>query len=401
MVIGAGHNGLAMSHRLTGHGIDHVVIERGEVANSWDTERWDSLRLLTPNWQAGLPGAAYTGDDPDGYLSMPQVVAHIRAYADAVAAPVRTGTTVTRVSRDDEGYTVQTDRGEWSARSVVLANGGTALPNIPALSDGVPADVHQLTPLGYRSPAQLEEGGVLVVGASASGAQLAEEIARSGRRVVISTGEHVRMPRTYRGRDIFWWMHHAGVLDERYDEMDDIVRARHVPSPQLVGSPEKRDINLSTLQEHGVEVVGRLGMIRDGVALFSGGLANVARLADLKQERLLDRFDEWADADGRVDEAPHRPEPVTVPSRPRLTLDLSREGIRTVIWATGFRPDYSWLDVPVLDRKGKVVHDGGVTASEGLYVLGTSLLRRRRSTYINGAAQDTADLATHLATHLP
>ncbi|WP_022900043.1 NAD(P)-binding domain-containing protein [Humibacter albus] len=397
VVIGAGHSGLAMSYRLRERGIDHVVLERGQIADSWRHGRWDSLRLLTPNWQAELPGARYSGTDPDGYLTMPEVVDHIVDYARIASAPVVSSTAVERVSAIDGGYRVQTDAGEWHAKTVVAATGACTLPNIPALADGVPAGVRQLSPLDYRSPAMLDDGGVLVVGASASGVQLAEEIALSGRRVVISTGEHVRMPRTYRGHDIFWWMHHAGVLDERYDEVDDIVRARHVPSPQLIGSPERRELHLGTLQDHGVEVVGRLGMIRDGVALFSGGLANVTRLADLKQERLLDRFDEWALQSGRADGIPpHRPEPVTVPAQPRLKLDLVAEGISTIIWATGFTADYSWLDVPVVDRKGRVVHDGGVTEAKGLYVLGTSLLRRRRSTYINGAAQDSDDLAAHL-----
>lgn len=397
VVIGAGHSGLAMSYRLRERGIDHVVLERGQIADSWRHGRWDSLRLLTPNWQAELPGAGYSGTDPDGYLTMPEVVDHIVDYARIASAPVVSSTAVERVSAIDGGYRVQTDAGEWHAKTVVAATGACTLPNIPALADGVPAGVRQLSPLDYRSPAMLDDGGVLVVGASASGVQLAEEIALSGRRVVISTGEHVRMPRTYRGHDIFWWMHHAGVLDERYDEVDDIVRARHVPSPQLIGSPERRELHLGTLQRHGVEVVGRLGMIRDGVALFSGGLANVTRLADLKQERLLDRFDEWALQSGQADGIPsHRPEPVTVPAQPRLKLDLVAEGISTIIWATGFTADYSWLDVPVVDRKGRVVHDGGVTEAKGLYVLGTSLLRRRRSTYINGAAQDSDDLAAHL-----
>jgi putative flavoprotein involved in K+ transport len=398
VIVGAGHSGLAMSRRLTERGIDHVVLERGDIAESWRSERWDSLHLLTPNWQTSLPGFAYHGDDPDGYSSMPEVVARITAYADAVAAPVRTHTTVTKASLSDDGYRVETDDGVWQARHLVVANGAARRPNPPAAAQGMPAQVRQISPLEYRNPAGLDAGGVLVVGASASGAQLAEEIARSGRRVIVSSGELVRMPRVYRGHDIFWWMDRAGILDERYDSMDDLVRARHVPSPQLVGSVPRRDLNLATLQESGVEVVGKLGMIRDGVALFSGGLANVARLADLKQERLLDRFDEWAAEHGGADVTvpPHRPAPVTVPTQPRLSLDLVKEGISTVIWATGFLPDYSWLAVDTFDRKGRIAHDGGVARAPGLYTLGTSLLRHRRSTYLSGAAGDTEELADHL-----
>jgi putative flavoprotein involved in K+ transport len=403
VIIGAGHSGLAMSHRLTERSIDHVVLERGEVAHSWRTERWESLRLLTPTWHAALPGAAPPPGDPDGYMTMPQVIEGISGYATVIDAPVRTHTTVRRVSATDGGYDVETDQGTWSALSVVLASGACNQPSIPAAAEGVPSSIEQLTPLSYRSPAQLVPGGVLIVGAAASGAQLADEIARTGRRVTLSTGEHVRMPRTYRGRDVFRWLEAVGILDETWDQMDDIIRARHVPSPQLIGTPERRDIDMNTLRDLGVEVVGKLGAIRDGVALFSGGLGNTYQLADMKLKRLLDRFDAWAEDGGMADElaAPDRPEPTRPDATGRIELDLEREGIGTVLWATGYRPDLSWLDVPVFGYKGAIRHDGGVVAGcPGLYLLGSSLLRRRRSSYIGGAAQDTADLADHLSAHL-
>ncbi len=232
--------------------------------------------------------------------------------------------------------------------------------------------------------------------------QLADEIHRSGRQVTLAVGEHVRMPRTYRGRDIFWWMEAAGVLDERYDEVDDLVRARHVPSPQLIGTRHRGSLDLNSLAEVGVEIVGRLGAIRDGVALFSGGLANTCRLADLKLTRLLDRFDEWDHrADAGVIERPHRPEPTTAGTGATLELDLRRRNIGTILWATGFRADHSFLDVPVLDHQGRVRHDGGVvTGAPGMYLLGGSLLRTRRSSYIAGASHDTHALATHLHDYL-
>lgn len=403
VIIGAGHSGLAMSRRLTERSVDHVVLERGEVANSWRTERWDSLRLLTPTWHASLPGASQPTGDPDGYLGMPEVIEVISEYATTIAAPVRTQTTVTRVCASPEGYRVETDHGTWSAASVVLASGACNRPSIPAAAEGVPSHVLQITPLSYRSPSQLPPGGVLVVGASASGAQLADELARSGRRVVLSTGEHVRMPRTYRGRDIFRWLESVGVLDETYQQMDDLIRARHVPSPQLIGTPERRDLDMNALRDHGVEVVGKLGTVRDGVALFSGGLANTYQLADMKLKRLLDRFDAWAEAAGVADglAPPDRPEPTRPDTTDRIELDLQREDIGTIIWATGYRQDLSWLDIPVFGYKGAVRHEGGVvTGSPGLYLLGTTLLRRRRSSYIGGAAHDTQDLADHLVTYL-
>jgi putative flavoprotein involved in K+ transport len=215
-------------------------------------------------------------------------------------------------------------------------------------------------------------------------------------------GEHLRLPRTYRGRDIFWWMDAAGILDERYDEVDDLVRARHLPSPQLIGTPERRSIDLNSLVDQGVQIVGRLGRVRDGVAQFSGSLANVCALADLKMNRLLQTLDDWALETGRDSIGrPHRFDPTRVPSAPALELDLGRGEIGTIIWATGYRPDHSWLDVPVLDHNGRIRHDGGmVRDAPGLYLLGANVLRRRRSSFINGAEGDTEDLACHLRAYL-
>ena len=402
VVIGAGQSGLAMSRCLSDRSIDHVVLERSEVANSWRTERWDSLRLLTPNWQCRLPGHAYDGEDPDGFMTVPEVVDFVTDYAKLIAVPVQCGTTVTSVRRGDDGYLVTTDQGEWQCSTVVLATGAFNVPRVPALSEAVPASVTTLTPMGYRNPDQLGEGGVLVVGASATGVQIAAELHRSGRPVTLAVGEHVRGPRVYRGRDIQWWMESAGVLDERYDEVDDIVRARRVPSMQLAGSPERADFDLNSLTAIGVKLVGRLAGINGSRAQFSGSLRNKCELADLKLGRLLDTIDEWATAAGVDDsvEPPHRFAPTAVPESPKLAVDLTDGRIRTIIWATGFRPDYSWLDVPVLVAKGMVRHDGGVADSPGMYVLGVSFLRRRKSTLITGAADDTQHLADHLVGYL-
>jgi putative flavoprotein involved in K+ transport len=392
VIIGAGHCGLAMSHCLTARSIDHVVLERGQVANSWRTQRWDSLRLLTPNWMTRLPGYAYRGADPDGYLDARQVAAMLEDYADASAAPILTGTTVTSVRASGGGYVVRTDRGSWHAPTVVLASGAAALPAVPVLACRVPAGITCVTPAGYRNPGELPKGGVLVVGASASGIQLADELHRSGRRVTLAVGEHVRMPRTYRGRDILWWLDASGLLDERYDEVEDLVRARNLPSMQLVGSPG-RTVDLNALRSAGVRLVGRLAGIQNGVAQFSGSLPNVCALADLKLGRLLDTIDAWAGPPGE------RFAPTIVPTAP-LGLDLRSGEITTIVWATGYRPDLSWLDVPVLDRRGRVLHDGGVTTSPGLYLIGMPFLRRRKSSLIDGAAHDAAELATRLAGHL-
>ncbi len=390
VVVGAGHCGLAMSRHLADRSIDHVVLERGEVANSWLTQRWDSLRLLTPNWMTRLPGFSYGGDDPDGYLSAPEVAQLVRDYAYESAAPVLTGITVTAVRPSEDGFAVETDSGEWTARAVVVAVGATASVPHP-LAAQLPPGILSVAAIDYRNPGQLPDGGVLVVGASASGVQIAEEVHRSGRPVTVAVGEHVRVPRRYRGCDILWWMDAAGILDERAEEMDDLVRARNLPSMQLVGSD--RTVDLNSLQDLGVRVVGRLGGIRDGQAQFSGSLRNVCALADLKLGRLLDAIDAYAGGEGE------RPAPTAVTAVP-LETDLRSGEIRSVIWATGIKPDFSWVDVPVFDTRGRLKHKGGVTEWQGLYVIGMPLLRRRRSTFIDGASADSAELATHLAGHL-
>jgi putative flavoprotein involved in K+ transport len=378
------------------------VLERGEPANSWRHERWDSLRLLTPNWQSRLPGLGYDGSDPDGYMSSADVVELIGRFAAHARAPVRTGTNVTSLRWTGDGYQVTTAGGEIQSRAVVIATGACNLPVVPALAGALPPDVHQLTAFEYRNPAQLPDGGVLVVGGSATGVQLAAELRQSGRPVILSTGEHVRLPRTYRGRDVLWWMDVSGVWDQRYDEVDDLARARRLPSPQLVGTPERATLDLNALTATGVELVGRWAAVRDGKALFSGGLRNVCSLADLKLERLLELFDEWALTGGEDPEvtAVERFAPTEVPRSPRLELDLRRGEIRSIVWATGFRPDYRWLDVPVVDAKGQLRHDGGAVESPGLYALGLPVLRRRKSTFIHGIEDDARDVVDHLAAFL-
>jgi putative flavoprotein involved in K+ transport len=340
---------------------------------------------------------------------MGEVTELIERFAKVAGAPVRTGVNVTSVRRDGDGYRVTTSHGEFAARAVVIASGACNLPSVPAVAEVVPSGTVQVTPFSYRNPAELPEGGVLVVGASATGVQLAAEIAQSGRPVTLSVGEHVRLPRTYRGLDILWWMDRSGVWDQRYDEVEDLERARRLPSPQLVGTPGQVTLDLNALTAMGVELVGRLAAVRDGRALFSGGLRNMFSLADLKLERLLGLFDEWAAGAGRAtaDGAGAGPpeqdpfEPTRAPGNPRLQLDLRRGEIRSVVWATGFRPDYRWLDVPVVDAKGRLEHDGGTVAgSPGLYALGLPVLRRRRSTFLCGIEDDARDVVGDLAGYL-
>jgi putative flavoprotein involved in K+ transport len=403
IVVGAGHSGLAMSCFLSQSAIDHVVLERGEIANSWRQERWDSLRLLTPNWQSRLPGYDYRGDDPNGYMSVPEVIRFIDTYARLIRAPVRTGTTVKSVTAaEHDRFSVVTDRGDWRCRAVVIASGAHNVPAVPPMSASLPESVRTLTPKEYRNPGQLDARGVLVVGASATGLQIADEIQRSGRHVTLAVGEHIRMPRVYRGLDIQCWLDALGILDECYDQVDDIVRARRVPSPQLIGTPERATLDLNTLTRRGVEIVGRLVGIQDGKAQFSGSLRNHCAMADLKLTRLLDRIDAWAEQNGTGTAAGslERLGATYVQKNPRLSLDLVRNKIGTIIWASGFRPNYGWLHVPALDHKGQLRHDGGIVVVPGLYALGLNFMRRRKSSFMHGTEDDVRDLGAHLVDYL-
>ncbi len=400
VIIGAGQAGLAMSRELSRRGVDHLVLEKGRVANAWRTERWDSLNLLTPNWANGLPGAPYAGPEPHGHMPVSELVARMDAYAAEIDAPVRGQMTVRRVSAASGGYLVETDQGVFACESVVGATGACARPNVPGIAAAVPAEIFQTTPSAYKRPADLPEGGALVVGGSASGVQIARELRLSGRAVTLAVGNHLRLPRAYRGSDIEWWLEAIGLLDERFDAVEDLDRARRAPSPQLIGGPDPVDLN--ALQALGVEIVGRLMDVRGSEALFSGGLGALVASADLKMRRLLDQIDAWASERALDAElpAPDRPAATEAPRAPRLAVDLGGGEIRSIVWATGYRPDFSWLDLPVFDPRGRLRHHGGVVDAPGVYVLGLPLLRTRKSHQISGVGGDARELADHLRRRL-
>lgn len=402
IIIGAGHCGLAMSRHLALRSIDHVVLERGKVANSWQTQRWDSLRLLTPNWQSRLPGYKYLGDDLDGYMTMPEIIAHLSDYARMIEAPVHTDCAVMSARRDVAGYQVRTTQGDWHCRFLVVASGACNVASVPALAQELPTSVASLSATDYRNPQQLQPGGVLVVGASATGVQLAQEIQASGHQVTLAVGEHVRLPRLYRGKDIQWWLDETGVLGLPHTQVDDLSRARRVPSPQLIGSASRSMLDINALTRTGVCITGRFAGLRGDKLLFSGALGNMATLADLKMNRLLDMIDTWVLDNGLSAEvgSPERFVPTTVPHDPTTELDLSGGAIKTVLWATGYKPDYSWLQVPVLDRKGRLRHDGGVVEAPGLYAMGLPYMRTRKSTLIDGAGDDARFLSDHMTAQL-
>lgn len=402
VVIGGGQAGLAMSRCLAQYGIDHVVLERGRVAERWRSERWDSLRLLTPNWQTRLPGFRYDGADPHGYMRLPEVVAFLERYARTIDAPVEAATTVLGVEASGAGYRVTTDRGAFESRSVVIATGHSDIPHVPATAAGLSDDLVQLVPNRYRHASELPPGGVLVVGASASGLQLADEIQASGRPVTLAVGRHTRLPRVYRGRDILWWLDAMGVLDETEDAVFDLALSRNQPSLQLVGRPDRATLDLPAVERRGVRLVGRLVAASGHGVGFADDLVAHTAAADARLARLVQRIDIFAARSGLEAEVGAREpfEPFVWPAPAPTRLDLAAEGIRSVVWATGFRRSYPWLRVPVLDAHGEIRHVGGVTEARGLYVLGLYFLRRRKSSFIDGAGQDAQELASHLARHL-
>jgi putative flavoprotein involved in K+ transport len=399
VVIGGGQAGLAMSWWLTRGGVDHVVLERGMVGQSWRTQRWSSLRLLTPNWMSRLPGHGYAGEDPEGYQRAGEVVDRLDAYARSFAAPLRPHTAVTKVTPVAAGFQVDTDDGPWRSRAVVVATGTEGESRVPALAADLPAHLQQITALRYRAPEQVAAGHVLVVGASASGVQIAAELQRAGRQVTVAVGDHVRVPRTYRGRDIYRWMDELGILDERYDEVPDLLRARRLPSLQLAGTPQRRSLDLAALTADGVELIGRFVGVTRGRAQFSGSLANMIKAADLKQTRLLDRVDAHIDEQDLRDLVgpPDRPAPTPLPAVV-TELDLAR--FSAVVWATGHRPRYPWLDPALLDHRGAIRHDGGVLETPGMYVLGLPFTRRRGSNLLAGVGADARLLSDHLVQQL-
>jgi putative flavoprotein involved in K+ transport len=398
LIIGGGQAGLAMSRCLTHRGIDHVVLERGGVGERWRSERWDSLRLLTPRWQSRLPGWRYQGPDPDGFMTRREVIDTLDSYARSFSAPVETGVEVTGVEKNGGRYRVGTAEGEWSVSSVVIATGNCDRPAVPRFTGALSRDIVQVVPGAYRNPSSLPAGGVLVVGASATGIQLSDEIRRSGRSVTLAVGRHTRLPRRYRGRDIQWWLDAAGVWDDTVRDVRDIERSRHESSLQLIGSPDHRHLDLGVLRDEGVRLVGRaLGAEGDRVAL-GADLAESLAEADLRLRHLLNRIDAVIDRRGLSAEVPPAETlpPIRPPASPRR-LDLRRAGITTVLWATGYRRSYPWLRVPVLDARGEILHDGGVTPEPGLYVLGLQFLRTRKSSFLDGVGADAEALARHIA----
>lgn len=396
VVIGGGQAGLAMSLSLSRRGIEHVVLERGRVAERWRSERWASLHLLTPRWLsrvAGHPGAASA--DPNGFMGRDEVVDYLEGFAAVHAVPVRTGVSVRSVTRSGRGFHIGTDSTSWRAHHVVIATGESQHAKVPAFGRALAPDLHQVVPTRYERPETLPPGGVLVVGASATGIQLAEEIHASGRPVTVSVGRHTRLPRRYRGRDILEWLHAMGLLAERSTDVADLRASRSQPSMQLTGGAPPRTLDLGVLYRAGVRLVGRTVAAEGRLVRLADDLVESVAASEFKLARLRIRIDAWARRQGVEAEDPDPFQPVDVAAAP-TTLDLGREGIRTVVWATGFGRSYPWLRMPVLDARGDIRHHEGVTSAPGLYVLGLNFLRTRASSFLTGVASDAEAIADHL-----
>ncbi len=397
IIIGGGQAGLALSHSLTARGRDHLVLERGRIAERWHSERWNSLRLLTPNWMTRLPGWSYDGPDPDGFMAAPEVATFFDRYAMSFDAPILEHTNVQQLDRDGDGFRVTTDQGRFRSDNVVIATGWCDRPAIPDGARHLSPRIHQVVPASYRSPEQLPDGGVLVVGASATGVQLADELRASGREVTLAVGSHSRLPRRYRGMDIFWWLDMIGAFDRSIDDVRDVVAARSEPSLQLVGRPDHSSLDLATLQASGVQLVGRLTGADGTRVAFDTSLHRVTKVAEVKLSLMLARIDDAVQRHGLSSEVLEAEPIAAVAPVPEVaSLDLAAAGITTVVWATGHRRPYEWLRLPILDDRGEIAQYRGVTPMAGAYVLGQRFQHFRNSNFIDGIGRDAEYVADHI-----
>ena len=377
LVVGAGHAGLAMSHFLTDAGREHVVVDRRDRLGGGWQDRWDQFTLVTPNWTSSLPGWAYDGGDPDGFMGRDEIAARVARYAQVVRAPVALGTELRRLTPlDGGGFHASTSRGELSARQVVVATGSYHAPRVPALAKGLTRRVAQLHSHDYRNPAALPDGAVLVVGSGQTGLQLAEELFEAGRRVVVSVGSAGRVPRRYRGRDIFSWIvdltrHGArhGVALPTADQLPD-GRRRFSAMPALTGRHGGHDTNLRKYAADGMTLAGRLTGADGELLTFAGDLESALERADrFFDERFRGAIDTFIERTG-IEAPPADDVPVTHRPSELTELNLRHAGVSTVIWATGYGLDYGWIDAPLLDELGYPRNVRGVGAVPGLYFLG-------------------------------
>lgn len=402
VIIGAGQAGLAASRCLSDRGFEHVVLERGRIGERWRSETWDALHLLTPNWMNALPGRPYEGEDPEGFISATAFADELVDYARSFGSPVEEGSRVAAVESRGDGFHVVTDQTVWTSANVVVATGWCERPAIPALSGALADDVYQVAPNDYHNPDQLPPGGVLVVGASATGVQLADELRAAGRDVTLAVGRHTRVPRTYRGMDIFWWLDRLGLLDKTIDEVPDPVLARREPSLQLVGGQSRRSLDLASLQADGVHLVGRLVAAEGYRIRLASDLSATIADAQRRLDQLLAGIEDHIGANGLASEVLAAEPSQAVAATPAVRkLDLRASGISSVVWATGYRRSYPWLQVPALGPDGEIRQRRGRTPLPGLYVLGQRFQHHRSSNFIGGVGRDAAVVADHIARRYP
>jgi putative flavoprotein involved in K+ transport len=399
VVIGAGQAGLAASYYLTQDGRDHVVMDRSRVGESWRTGRWDSFTLVTPNWTVRLPGFPYDGDEPDGFMARDEVVEYLENYARSFNPPLRLGVEATSVERlpGGGGYVVETSSGPIEASNVIVATGMFQNPKIPSFASAVPDRVLQVHSSAYRNPEVLPPGTVLVVGSGQSGAQMAEELYQAGRQVYLSVGSAGRAPRRYRGRDITRWLDKIGFY--RTVDMLPSPRAKFGGSPHVSGKAGGRTLNLHQFARDGVVLLGHLTGI-EGVKVslapdLKESLAKADRFAaDLK--KAVDAYilkagldiPEEPPGDGELRDG-YQAEVLT-------ELDLDSAAISTIIWATGYRFDFGWVRLPVVDGDGYPIQERGVTEYPGLYFLGLPWLYTVKSGLLSGVGADAAHVVEHL-----
>lgn len=393
-IIGAGQAGLATSWYLGEAGVDHVVLDSGRVAETWRSRRWDSFRLITPNWAVTLPGTAYRGDEPDGYMSLAELIGFFEAWVASFNPPVRENTHVSSLEAGPTaGFVLTVGGGHIRARTVVVASGGYQKPHRPAGAESLPSALHQVFAEDYRNPAALPPGNVLIVGSGQTGCQLAEELHAAGRNVFLACGRCPWVPRRLAGRDIIWWFKESGFID-RTPDMLPSPAARLVGNPQTTGHEGGHDLNFRTLHATGVELLGRF-LGADGTTLhFADDLAASVDFGDAR----------WADIRGYIDRLCARtdiPQPtyeIPAPMRikTRTDIDLVREGIGTVIWTSGYRPEYGWVRFPVFDDMGFPVQVDGRTTVPGLYFVGVHWMRKNKSAILYGVGEDAEILARHI-----
>ncbi|VVD77356.1 MSMEG_0569 family flavin-dependent oxidoreductase [Pandoraea terrigena] len=398
VIVGGGQAGLSMSYYLKARGIDHVVLEKHTVTHTWREQRWDAFCLVTPNWQCALPGYPYQGDDPHGFMKKDEIIAYLDGFIRHVDAPVREGVAVSRISkRAQGGYLVQTSDGAFNADQVVVASGGYHTPIVPRLAERLPASIVQVQSADYRSASALPAGAVLVVGSGQSGAQIAEDLHLAGRTVYLAVGEAPRCARFYRGRDVVDWLADMKYYDMPVEAHPLREGVRDNTNHYVTGRDGGRDIDLRKFATEGMELYGALTDYADGHLRFAPNLVECLNDADDTYNRInasIDKFITQQGIEAPVG-GPYRP--VWQPARERESLDLAASGISTIIWCIGFRPDFSWVDLPVFNGRGYPGHVRGVTPEVGLYFLGLPWLHTWGSGRFSGVARDAEHLAGIIA----